>query len=59
MSDRGRGEVAMADMRARIQAGWDLDMLWARMSAAEQAGKGYVYDYAPVELPAQGVSVED
>lgn len=40
-----RGPVAVADMKARVAAGWTVDMLWDRMKAAENGG-GYSYDYA-------------
>lgn len=56
---RARGKLAVEDMRARIEAGWNVEMLWARMAAAEQLGNGYVYDYARLERPALEVSVED
>lgn len=42
----GRGAIAVADMEARLAAGWTVEQLWARTLRAE-AGDGYVYDMAP------------
>lgn len=58
MSDkRGRGEVATADMKARIDRlkrhGCDVDeiitILWDRSLVAE-LGHGYCYEYAPDKI---------
>jgi hypothetical protein len=55
---RGRGVVAVTDMKARLAAGWTVDQLWCRLQQAE-FGNGFVYDYAE-KLPAPDlVSVED
>jgi hypothetical protein len=42
---QGRGPIAVADMKARIAAGWSVSELYDRMSAAELGG-GYSYDMA-------------
>ncbi len=41
----GRGPIAVADMKARVAAGWTFDQIWARMARAE-SGHGYSYDMA-------------
>lgn len=54
MDRKGRGPIAVADMKARLAAGWTVSALWDRMSAAE-SGDGYSYDMAetlPAEAPA-------
>jgi hypothetical protein len=48
-SSVGRGEVAVNDMRARIEAGWTFDQLWDRFAFAV-AGAGFTYDYACTRL---------
>jgi hypothetical protein len=42
---QGRGPIAVADMKARIAAGWSVSALYDRMSEAERGG-GYSYDMA-------------
>lgn len=52
MVDRqGRGPIAVADMKARLAAGWGVSQLWDRMVDAEVHGQGYSYDMAE-KLPA-------
>lgn len=53
---QGRGPIAVADMKARIAAGWSVSQLYDRMSEAELGG-GYSYDYAE-KLPA-GLNSEE
>jgi hypothetical protein len=48
-----RGPVAVADMKARLAAGWTVDMLWDRMIVAE-SGEGYSYDMAESVPKAEG-----
>jgi hypothetical protein len=40
-----RGPVAVADMKARLEAGWTVSELWDRMQVAVM-GDGYSYDMA-------------
>lgn len=47
---RERGPVAVADMKARLEAGWTVAELWDRMARAE-SGEGYSYEMAE-SLPA-------
>jgi hypothetical protein len=47
---QGRGPIAVADMKARLAAGWTVSDLYDRMHAAELGG-GYSYDMAE-SLPA-------
>ena len=42
---RGRGPIAVEDMKNRIAAGWTIDELWSRLQAAEM-GDGFSYEYA-------------
>jgi hypothetical protein len=42
---QGRGPIAVADMKARVAAGWSVSELYDRMSEAELGG-GYSYDMA-------------
>lgn len=44
----GRGPEVTADMKARIEAGWDIWQLWERLEKAE-SGFGFHYDMAPRE----------
>jgi hypothetical protein len=55
--DRGRGPVAVEDMRARLAAGWTIDQLWSRAARA-YARDGFVYDYAlfSAEQPKEEVA---
>jgi hypothetical protein len=56
---QGRGPIAVADMKARLAAGWTVSDLYDRMHDAEINGTGYSYDYAE-KLPAGSNSeVED
>lgn len=53
MKDRdGRGPVAVADMKARLRAGWTVEQLWDRMVRAE-SGEGYSYDMAESDAPVE------
>lgn len=51
----GRGPIAVADMKARLRAGWTVEMLWERMAEAE-AGDGYSYDMAESDAPVEAAS---
>jgi len=44
----GRGPLATADMKARIEAGWDIWQLWERLEKAE-SGFGFTYEMAASE----------
>lgn len=44
-NNRGRGSIAVMDMKARIAAGWTVAQLYERMAEAER-GAGYSYDMA-------------
>ena len=50
MSQIGRGEEAVRDMRGRLAAGWTMDMLWDRYALAA-SGAGFTYDFAEVSDP--------
>ncbi len=57
--DSGRGELAVADMKARIAAlrAQDVDVvqaLWERTWEAFRAG-GYTYEYAQAQQPSEPV----
>lgn len=47
VSQIGRGEEAVRDMRGRLAAGWTIDMLWDRYVVAT-SGDGFTYDFAEV-----------
>ena len=46
---RGRGPIAVEDMKRRVAAGWTVDQLWTRMQRAE-SGVGYTYEYFDAAL---------
>lgn len=58
---KGRGPVAVQDMKNRLAAGWDFSRLWDRNWAAVM-GEGHTYDMAewvhPDEQAAQGSPLE-
>lgn len=47
MSQGGRGEEAVRDMRGRLAAGWTVEQLWDRYVDAT-FGDGFTYDFAEV-----------